>query len=156
MTPTSLLRTLCILVGVLTVVLIGGCKVPSFFERPAPPPPVAPAPPVTPTPDLSQQALDTVTAYLSALDAHNYAAAYKLLSRESQSGHTRAEFEKQGTKGMTPFDLKTARVAVKGATATVDLDQLEDPATHRFTLAREDGTWKVVYRVNVPYQPRAE
>ena len=156
MTPTSLLRlTLVLLVLVVFVMLGSGCKWPTFFSKTAPSGsrPTTPSP-TTPATTLGRDAETAVTEYLTALSDHNYAAAYSLLSRDSQSAHAPADFEQQGKQGMPLYDLETAKtIEVRNNTALVEVRQLEDPATHGFQLVREDEHWKIVYRGGTPGVP---
>ncbi|MHB9134529.1 MAG: nuclear transport factor 2 family protein [Armatimonadota bacterium] len=156
MKPTSQLRLLLVLVGVLTALLLGGCRFPSFFGNSTPPPSPPNPPTTTDGVDLGQQALQSVTDYVKALEANNYAAAYDLLSRDSQSRHSRADFEQKGKQGMPQYDFKTAKATVTGNTAKVEVTQLEEPASHGFHLVREGKTWKIVYRGGSPGSPYAE
>ena len=158
-TPTSLLH-IAIVLGVVALMLaLAGCRMPtSLFGEPQP---VSnPTPPATtssaPSADLSRQAVETVTSYVTALNDLNYAAAYDLLSRDSHTLHTSADFAQQGKQGMPLYDLKTTAATVQGDTATVTVHLVEDPGTNSFHLRREDGAWKVVYRGGGPGMPYAE
>ena len=88
----------------------------------------------------------------------DYDAAYTMLSRDSQSHHSRTEFERahEAMKGMPQYDLKSAKPTLKGDTMTVVLRQIEDPATNAFHLVLEEGAWKIVYRGGAPGMPYAE
>jgi len=158
MKPTSLLWFVLVCVGVFAVIAMSGCrKISTFSGRPATPTPASPAVerPVQPS-TRNALVVSTIKQYLAALREHDYAAAYELLSRDSQSIHSRASFEQQGKQGMPLYDLETARVTINGNQADVVIQQLEDPATHDFHLVREDGEWHVVYRGGAPSQPYPE
>lgn len=157
-TPVSQVRLLLLVLGVLTALLLGGCKRPAgFFQRSVSRPHPRTITRPAPAPDLGQQALETVHDYLQALQDRNFATAYDMLSRASQSRHSRASFEKQGKQGMPLFDLKSARVmVVKDDTATVHVGLLEDPATHAFQLVLQRDEWKIVYRGGSPGMPYAD
>lgn len=157
MTPTSLLRLTLVLLGGVVLFSLAGCrKAPSFFARDNSRPTARPSTTVPAPVNLGNEAIATVTDYLEALQKHDYAAAYSLLSPDAQSKHTRARFEQQGQQGMPSYDLSTARATIKGDTALVAVQQLEDPATHGFTLIRLDGAWKVVYQGGTPGAPWGE
>ena len=160
--PTSLLWFAMLLAGIVAVVVLGGCRNPFISPRPAPPAygptgrePGVP-PPSTGTGDTGVQMVQTVTAYITALKDGKYAAAYDMLSNGSQTLHTRAAFEQKGKKGMPLYDFRTAKATVTGDTAMVEIRQLEDPATHGFSLVREGGSWRVVYRGGIPGAPTPE
>lgn len=160
MIKPSSLRLVLILAGAMALMGLVGCrKLPTFFEQPAPKN-SQPTPTVTPRVaapvDLSSQAVKTVTDYLTALTDHQYASAYMLLSRDSQSKHSRADFEQHGKQEMPLYDLKTAKATVTGDQALVVVQLLEDPATHGFNLVREDENWKIVYWGGVPGVPYAK
>jgi len=145
--PKSLLSSMLLLVGIAAVLCVAGCRKtsPRSHLRPSAPPPSA------------QQVLDTLTGYMHNLEEGKYAAAYGQLSRESQQLHTSAQFEQAAKLGMPLYDFKTAHVkSVDGATAIVNLHEFEDPSNYDFSLVREDGAWKVVYRGGIPAQPQAE
>ena len=84
MMPTSLQRMVLALLGLLVLLALAGCrKVPTLFRESTPTPTprtTTPSPPV----NRSEQALEAVTAYVTALGEHNYAGAYDRLSKESQ------------------------------------------------------------------------
>lgn len=122
---------------------------------PPPPPPVqsTPGQPVPPVEDASKAALDAAIGYFTALGDHRYDAAYDLLSRDSQSQHSRADFEKQGKQGMPLYDFKSAQATVDGDNATVALQLLEEPGSKDIHLIRETDGWKVIYRGGGPGMP---
>jgi hypothetical protein len=166
--PISLLR-IALLLMVMTTLLLAGCRrLPTLFEwktNSSGTPSSQDTPPREPehlgkqadqSEDRGEQAVQTVTDYLNAIDQHDFATAYGLLSRDSQRKHSRAEFEQQSKQGMPQYDLKTARASITGNRARVEVRQLEDPATHGFSLARENGKWKIVYRGGGPGQPYAD
>ena len=157
-TPSSLLRMAMVLGFVALLVSLGGCRWPHLFEEtpPAPPPPAPVTSASHPQVDAGQTAIQTVTEYVTALNAHRFAAAYELLSRASQKHHTSATFAEQGKQGMPLYDLSTAQVTVTGETALVSIRLQDDPATSGFHLVRENEHWKVVYRGGVPGMPSAE
>ncbi len=161
MTPTSLLRTVIILVGLGSVLALTGCKLPSFVT-PVPPPPVTPAPPsktesAAPAPavDQKRQAVRTVTDYVTALNGHDYTAAYDLLSQDSKKLHTATSFARQGKQGMPQYDLHSCQATLDGDAAAVVVQELEDPSLHTFHLLREGQAWKIVYRGGRPGVPDA-
>ncbi|HEY3379250.1 MAG TPA: hypothetical protein VGL77_17355 [Armatimonadota bacterium] len=148
---------LLVLVGVVVMVVTGGCrKWTSSFQPETPPAPSVQQPAQPPVVDAAQEAVSTVTDYLTALQDGKYSTAYALLSRSSQRKHTMARFEQQGKQGMPSFDLKSAKATITEQTAMVDVRQLDDPATHGFHLIREDGAWKIVYQGGLPGMPYAE
>lgn len=156
MTLTSLLRMALVALGVAAVVLLGGCRLPTFFRRPPAParPTARPAP--MPAQRLEQEAVEAVTRYVTALNEHNYADAYAMLSKNSRARHSRAGFEQQGKQGMPLYDLGTAKATVTGDRALVVVQQYEDPATHGFSLVRVGEVWKVVYQGGMPGSPGAD
>ncbi len=159
MTPTSLTRIVLVGLGCAALVALVGCrKVPSFFEHGTPAPTSTPTAPPAPTPSPNQVALTAVSAYVTALEKHDFAAAYELLSTDSQSKHSRASFEKQANRGEMPsYDLTTARIlSLSGDDALVEVHLADDPATHGFTMHRERGAWKVVYWGGTPDWPEAD
>ncbi|OPZ88216.1 MAG: hypothetical protein BWY76_00060 [bacterium ADurb.Bin429] len=155
-------RAVLLVLVALAVISLAGCRKPfGFFERPAPSP--TPRTSSTQPRDLGRAAIQTVTDYVAALDlspghAPDYDAAYALLSRASQSYHSRAEFQRahEAMKGMPQYDLAAAKTTLKGDTATVVVPLEEDPATSAFQLVLEGGAWKVVYRGGAPGMPYAE
>jgi len=158
-TPSSLLRIAIVLGVVALMMSLMGCRLPaSLFgpAQPAPKPASSPTTPDKPSTDLGREAVETVTAYITALNEHNFTAAYDLLSRDSQNLHDRADFEQQGKQGMPLYDLKTATATVHGQEAAVKVQLVEDPGTNSFHLQREDEHWKVVYRGGGPGMPYAE
>lgn len=159
----AVVRLTLVVAGALALVVCTGCrKREAFFTRPTPlptqttPSKLQPRPTKEATAALRRQAVDTVTAYLTALGEHQYDAAFALLSQASQAHTTQASFEEQAQQGMPLYDLSTAKASMQGNTARVDVQQLEDPATHGFQLTRERGVWKVVYRGGIPGQPYSE
>ncbi len=56
---------------------------------------------------------------------------------------------------MPQYDLKTASATVAGKTATVVVQEMEDPSLHSFHLIREGQAWKIVYRGGRPGMPDA-
>jgi hypothetical protein len=158
MTPTSLLRSVLVGWGIVALFALAGCrKWPSFFDQsPTPTPTSTPAPATHSAEETA--AITAVSAYITALEKHDYATAYDLLSADSQSKHSRASFEQQAKKGEMPsYDLKSAHVlSMKGNDALVEVRMTEDPATHGFTMHREGGSWKVVYWGGTPDWPEAE
>ena len=161
MTPTSLLRTVIILVGVGSALLFSGCKMLSFVS-PAPTPPVTATPPSktesaasVPAVDRQRQAVQTVTDYVTALNGHDYTAAYDLLSQDSKKLHSATSFARQGKQGMPQYDLHSCQATIDGDTAAVVVQELEDPSLHTFHLLREGQAWKIVYRGGRPGVPDA-
>ena len=155
-TLTSRMRLALFVLGLLIVIGVTGCRKPAgFFGQ-------ARAGTSTTTSgeprDLGKEAITTVEDYLTALNAPtpDYDRAYQMLSRASQSQYSRGEFEKQCKQGMPQFYFKTGRSTIMDDTATVELRQIEDPATHAFQLVREDDAWKIVYRGGAPGMPYAE
>lgn len=146
----------------MTAILIcGGCrKRESFFTRSKPAPPAStstiPTPPKQTQPALRQQAVETVSTYITALGEHNYTAAHAMLAEESRAQWAPNTFIQQAKQGMPLYDLNTASATVTGNTALVAVQQLEDPATHGFHLIREKDLWKIVYRGGIPGQPYGE
>lgn len=152
MTPTSLLRVSLVLGGVLLLCALAGCRgLPIRSSQPVHRSSKHQSAP--PSENRSATAIQTVTEYLTALEQRKFADAYELLSRDSQSKHDRAEFEEQSKREMPSFDLTTASTTITGDTALVQVQQTEDPATHGFTLVREDGAWKIVYWGGTPGAP---
>jgi len=157
----SLLRTVIKLVGLGSVLILAGCKLPSFIS-PSPTIPFAPTLPpktesVAPTPavDRKVQAVQTVTSYVTALDNHDYRAAYNLLSHDSKKLHTATGFAQQGKQGMPQYDLHSCVATLDGDAAVVELQEMEDPSLHTFHLLREGQDWKIVYRGGRPSVPDA-
>jgi len=147
--PTSLLLLVVfILAGMVIAIGLAGCRNP-FFR---PTPPVS-----TPNPkNDSDQAIQAVSDYVTALKDGDYGTAYGMLSSDSQKTHTAANFEQQGKQGMPLYDLQKMTATVTGDDILVEVQQLEDPATHGFQLARESGVWKIVYRGGIPGAPDPE
>jgi hypothetical protein len=157
--PAQSLRLVVTALALLAVIGLTGCRRPfSFFERPASPDAPSPRTASSVSGDLAQMAIDTVGRYLDALHAGDYSAAYAMLSRDSQSQHTREDFVQQAKRGMPNFDIKTARTPiVKGDTASLVLSSPEEDAkSHAFHLVLEDGQWKIVYLGGGPGQPYAD
>lgn len=154
MTPTSLLRMSGIVLGVTALILLAGCRKTTTVERPAPAPavPASPAPPQL-TAAERDDAIHTVVAYLTALKNRKYQTAYEMLSRDSQADHSLSDFERLGKQGMPPLDLETAKVSSDGAETLVEIAFIEDPGSHGFYLARDNGAWKIVYRGGSPGAP---
>jgi hypothetical protein len=98
---------------------------------------------------------EVVTAYLTALTKQEHRRAYELLSAESRQAHTYEEFAaacKQA--GFPSLDVGAANVRSKeGDRATVAVPMVEDPAEAGFTMAKEEGAWKVVFREGTPWFP---
>lgn len=117
--------------------------------------PHASIPPKVATDDkeLRLQAIDTVREYVGLLEKGKYAEAYELLSEDSRKQHLLSEFEELGKQGMPSFDLSSAVITMKNDSATVAVQQVEDPATHGFVLVRESKAWKIVYRGGSPGSP---
>jgi hypothetical protein len=157
--PTMQSRMLLLLLGVLLVVFIAGCRMPwasNLTPSPTRPPVVhlttnPPAP--TTREQLEAEAVYTVTAYIHALEEGKYTAAYALLSHKSQQRHSLANFERLGKQGMPSFDLKTIQATVTGHQALVSVGFLEDANTAGFHLTREADGWKVLYRGGSPGMP---
>lgn len=145
---------------VIAVLGFSGCRKPLGFSEQSTPSAESshPSGPL----DLGAEAVQTVSDYLKALSQDNshapdYDAAYNLLSRDSQSMHTRASFEADANRqGIPNFALNTAFTTVKNDNATVVLKSPdEDAMTHGFDLVREDGHWKIVYLGGGPGMPTA-
>ncbi|HEY3416958.1 MAG TPA: hypothetical protein VGM23_08760 [Armatimonadota bacterium] len=150
-------RIVLALLGLLLLFVLVGCrKLPTFFREPQPTPASRTTTPAPSSVNLSDQAMQTVTDYVAALNEHNYARAYDMLSKESQSRHTRASFEQQGKEGMPSYDLKSAKTTVNGEKATVEMQISEEAGSHGFQLAREGEAWKIVYQGGRPGQPYGE
>jgi phage/plasmid primase-like uncharacterized protein len=137
--------------GIVIVVGLAGCRNPFFRPTPVPPPIHS-----SPGQTDADKAVQAVSAYVTALQKGDYNTAYGMLSRDSQSLHTAASFEQQGKKGMPLYDLQKATATITGETALVEVQQLEDPATHGFQLVRENDAWKIVYRGGIPGSPDPE
>ena len=152
-------RIALVLVVVMVGLLVGGCrKFSTFFDRSHASYSHRASKSMPPggSQDLGLSAVQTVTDYVTALREKDYAKAYSLLSRDSQSRHSHADFEQQGKQGMPLYDLESASATIKGSTARVEVGQIEDPATYGFHLVREDQAWKVIYRGGVPGMPYAD
>jgi len=99
----------------------------------------------------------TVTRYLEALKAGNFAAAYEYISRGMAQQKSRDAWakEQQWTMQMSDakiFDFQVYPGKVEGAKAYVPdilhsqdkfLNQLGVPEYELYTLIREDGRWKI-------------
>ena len=149
--PTSLPRSICVLLGIAAVLLLAGCRNP--FVRSHTPVSPGTAPSSVTAPEGEAAAEHTVEAYLTALREGRYAAAYDMLSKASQGLHSRADFEQTGKKGMPHYDLTTVHAVITGDSAVVGVRLEEDPASHGFHLVRESGAWKFVYRGGIPGSP---
>lgn len=115
-----------------------------------------PAPVAKPEPEAAQKA---VAQYLTALAAQDYAAAYALLSADSQKRHPEAVFTKDAKAGQVVYDLTGAKVSsATGQTAQVfvPLQQEEEAGGRIFSVVKEDGKWKVIYLSGKPFFPYAE
>jgi hypothetical protein len=116
------------------------------------------APAVTaqsPPPDLTPEA--TVTRYLDALKAGNFAAAYDYISKAMAQHKSREDWAKEQRWSMQMSDVKIFEFHVSpgkidGQTAHVPdllssqdkfLNQLGLPEHELYTLIREDGRWKI-------------
>lgn len=91
---------------------------------------------------------EVVHDYLTALEQKDYAAAYALLSRESKEVHSRAEFGALADKYAAPSLDAAAGVeqAVEEGRMVVMVPMIEDPATSSFTLVKEEGEWRILFR----------
>jgi hypothetical protein len=109
----------------------------------------------TVAPELTPEA--TVTHYLEALKAGNFAAAYDYLSRGMVQNKSRADWAKEQQWSMQMSDAKIFEFHVypgkiEGHRAHVPdllssqdklLNQLGLPEHELYTLIREDGRWKI-------------
>ena len=109
----------------------------------------------SPAPALTPE--ETVTRYLDALKAGNFAAAYAYLSRGMVQNKSRADWAKEQQWEMQMSDAKIFEFHVypgkiEGETARVPdllssqdkfLNQLGLPEHELYTLIREDGRWKI-------------
>ncbi len=126
-----------------------------FFPTSKPPAPTPVAPPAqtgaAPTP------VEVVTSYLGALQKKDYRGAYEQLSKASQQAHAFDEFVKLNEKGMTVYDLASAKQEPddKGF-SVVSVNLQEDVSGNGFHLTREGGRWKVVFLQGTPSYPYAE
>jgi len=133
--------------GVLSVFalwVLGGVAA-GYAQDAAPPPP----------PVLTPEA--TVTRYLEALKAGNFAAAYDYMSKGMAQNKSRADWAKEQQWSMQMSDAKIFEFHVypgkiEGETARVPnllisqdkfLNQLGLPEHELYTLIREDGRWKI-------------
>ncbi len=109
----------------------------------------------TPVPGLTPE--QTVTRYLEALKAGNFAAAYDYLSKGMVQNKSRADWAKEQQWSMQMSDAKIFEFHVypgkiEGDKAHVPnllssqdkvLNQLGLPEHELYTLIREDGRWKI-------------
>jgi len=109
----------------------------------------------TAAPDLTPEA--TVTRYLEAVKAGNFAAAYDYLSQAMVEHKHRADWAKEQQWSMQMSDAKIFEFHVypgriEGDKARVPdllssqdkfLNQLGLPEHELYTLIREDGRWKI-------------
>jgi hypothetical protein len=114
-----------------------------------------PAPPAVTVQPKAAAPMEVVTNYLTALEARDCRSAYELLSRESKAAHPYDEFVKLNEKGVTAFDLATAKQEPKGKDMMVVVNLREDPSDHGFHLVQEGGEWRVVFIKGVPSFPYA-
>ncbi len=111
--------------------------------------PSAKPPPKPPLPKPASAApLEVVQDYLSALERKDYDAAYGLLSKESQKVHSRDEFAALAEKYAAPSLDAAAAVeqSAEPGRAVVMVPMVEDPATSSFTLVKEEGEWRILFR----------
>lgn len=129
----------CVVCGLLSVVLLGASAGQAQTAVPA----------------LTPEA--TVTRYLDALKAGNFAAAYDYLSKGMVENKSRADWAKEQQWSMQMSDAKIFEFHVypgkiEGDKARVPdllssqdkfLNQLGLPEHELYTLIREDGRWKI-------------
>lgn len=158
MTPTTHLRIISLILGFGVVLLLSGCRKPSTSMYPQNTTTAKPHASITPKAtteekQLRLQAIETVREYLSSLEKGKYAAAYDMLSEDSRKQHLLSDFEQLAKQGMPSFDLSTAVITTQHDSAKVELHEMEDYASHEFSLAREGKEWKIVYRGGSPGSP---
>jgi len=140
----------------LPAIFFAGCS------RAQPPPqPIAPervTPPALSRADL-EAAKAAVTTYLRAIYAQDYQTAYDLLSAESKRRHSQEAFIREARGAQVLYDLSNPRAEGRGENAAevvVSLQQEEEPGAKAFSVARENGQWKVIYYAGKPLFPYAE
>ncbi len=113
--------------------------------------------PSAPTTAGPRAPVAVVTDYVGALRKKDYRAAYDELSHASRQAHPYEDFVKLNAKGMTEYDLASAKQEPgQGQVAVVDVQLREDVSEASFTLIQEGGQWKVVFIKGIPSFPYPE